>query len=375
MLPPTLNTNEFDIKNLVIKPSEIPITAKQTKYIIFVNYKYGDKIDKLNFTTGDIEFLKGGIPPLDDKYNKTDKNRDYVLIGQDPKTPNQGVTNLFNDLKKIDEHFNKELITNKNKNGFLQRKANGEIKNIKVESYSPCIRMITGSEENPNPAFVPYELLRIDFAREYVKANNDNNDAPLTKLQTLVFPNLETNTPLDIQTPTELSQYIGYKGVYRFNFVCTKISVTTKAPHAYRCSLSFKLNEVYIVRMPQSATKTRVVMNRFAKQDAELINSMVAKQPEKTSDKTSNKSSSETKSEQKPDPDSGSSTSESDDAPASAQGSASDSESSVKSEKKTTKKGKTTAKKAKESSSDSESSSDKKPPPPPKEQTKKKTKK
>ena len=198
-----VSIDDFDVKKLRI-PAIDEKRSSSAHFHAFPVYEYDSGPDKLILTTGEIEITKGGIPRIDDKWRKTDAKREFMWLGLDEAQPE--CVKLFNVLRSIDERFD-ELISYD-----IEKKKDRNIESITVYTekdnkkkealakleYSPIVKLSVqggnGEQKDDQPDYVPYERIKLRFAKKYDK---DHVEGEPNELTTLLFVGIFTPAILD----------------------------------------------------------------------------------------------------------------------------------------------------------------------------------
>ena len=226
------DVEEYDKNRLALKPAWINPERESTQYNCYPKYVYSEDVDD-NFTfqrdgadlvirtKGPIPILRGGIPSLDGKWRKTDKDRMYFWLclsisdkdrefytkaGKAEQLEN--LEALAKLIKAIDQDFNDEINKKKNKNEVLllsekDKKGNVSLTPIDNVKYQRMVRM-SPKPKKGQKQYERYERVKVRFSTEW-DPDLGNDDIP--KIDTVVFDGEDCDEPVSATTPTQVEEH------------------------------------------------------------------------------------------------------------------------------------------------------------------------
>jgi hypothetical protein len=372
-----VSVDDFDVDKLVV-PAIDDKRSSDTHYHSYPVYQYGksDKsLDKLVLTTGEIKLTKGGIPKIDGKWRKTDADpaRSTCWVGED-KTQ-QELEKFFNVCRAIDEKFDK-LITydsDEKKDSNLESKTVYVNKDSKKEpltclDYTPLVRLSQqGGEGEVKPdqkEYVPYERVKLRFAKKYDKERKEGEPQELT---TVLFLG-DKEEEEDLKFPSDFEKYLRWNCTAKFVLQLSKFRVKKaiekdkKGKNLPReCAFDFNIVQIIITKEAPASGMSNAdkYRKRFFPPTMKSTSNAEVEEKQKTKDESSDESSSEeeqeTKSKVKSTNDA-KSTKDSKSTKPKAKSESEESDSDSESEKKTKKSDKNSKKNTKKVDSESEES-------------------
>lgn len=261
------DSNDFNfvhISDLDVDKIDLPPIADKlssdSRYHSFPTYKYGKKTDKITFTTDEIKITKGGIPRLDERYRKNDSKREFFWLGIDKEQP--ACVSLFDKLKEIDEKYdnlisydadNKEDRNVESKTVCLLKEKKKEP--LTVLEYTPIVRKSIqggdGEQKPDQPAYEPYDRLKIKFQKKWDKNKQENDLSELTTVLFLGDKEEEEN----LTYPSDFEKYLRWNCTARFvlqvtKFGCKKaITKDKKGKQEPRdCGFDISVLQIYITK-------------------------------------------------------------------------------------------------------------------------------
>lgn len=368
-----VSVDDFDVNKLVV-PAIDDKRSSDTHYHSYPVYQYGksDKtLDKLVLTTGEIKLTKGGIPKIDGKWRKSDADnaRSTCWVGEDKTQPE--LEKFFNVCRSIDEKFDK-LITydaDEKKDSNIESKTvylnkDGKKEPLSCLDYTPLVRLSQQGGEGEvksDKEYVPYERVKLRFAKKYDKERKEGEPQELT---TVLFLG-DKEEEEDLKFPSDFEKYLRWNCTAKFVLQLVKFRVKKaiekdkKGKQLPReCAFDFNIVQVIITKEAPSSgmSNAEKYRKRFFPPTMKSTTSEVEEKQKSKNDESSDESSSEEEEEVKAKTSKAKSKSEESE-------SESESESekekkSKKSDKKSTKPTKSTKKVDSESSSESSESED-----------------
>lgn len=212
---------DFDVDKLTLPPIDEK-RSSDAYYHSFPSYKYDTKSDKVLIKTKPIKITRGGIPRLDDKWRKTDAKREFFWLGADPEQP--ACVELFDTIRSIDDKFNQLISYDPDE----KRDANVESKTVVFQKekkktepltlldYSPLIKLSIqggdGEKKPDQPEYVPYERLKLRFAKKYDK---DRQEGEPSELTTALFVG-DKEEPEDIKYASDYEKFLRWNCTAEF---------------------------------------------------------------------------------------------------------------------------------------------------------------
>ena len=264
-----VSVDDFDVNKLIL-PAIDDKRSSDTHYHAFPVYKYGksDKsLDKLLLTTGDIKLTKGGIPKIDGKWRKTDADpaRSTCWVGEDKTQPE--LEKFFNVCRSIDDKFDKLISydTEEKRDPNLDTKTvflnkDGKKESLTSLDYTPLVRLSQqggeGDVKQEQKEYVPYERVKLRFAKKYDKERKEGEPQELT---TVLFLG-ENEKEEDLKYPSEFEKYLRWNCTARFVLQLSKFRVKKaiekdkKGKQLPReCAFDFNIVQVIITKEAPSA--------------------------------------------------------------------------------------------------------------------------
>jgi len=370
-----VSVDDFDVDKLVV-PAIDDKRSSDTHYHSYPVYQYGksDKtLDKLVLTTGEIKLTKGGIPKIDGKWRKSDADnaRSTCWVGEDKTQPE--LEKLFNVCRSIDEKFDK-LITydaDEKKDVNIDSKTvylnkDGKKEPLSCLDYTPLVRLSQQGGEGEvksDKEYIPYERIKLRFAKKYDKERKEGEPQELT---TVLFLG-DKEEEEDLKFPSDFEKYLRWNCTAKFVLQLVKFRVKKaiekdkKGKQLPReCAFDFNIVQVIITKEAPTSGMSNAEKYRkrfFPPSMKSTSNAEVEEKQKSKNDESSDESSEEE--EQKEEVKSKAKTSK---AKAKSESKKSESESesekekkSKKSDKKPTKSSKKVDSESSESSSESES--------------------
>jgi len=370
-----VSVDDFDVNKLIV-PAIDDKRSSDTHYHSYPVYQYGksDKtLDKLVLTTGEIKLTKGGIPKIDGKWRKSDADnaRSTCWVGEDKTQPE--LEKFFNVCRSIDEKFDK-LITydaDEKKDVNIDSKTvylnkDGKKEPLSCLDYTPLVRLSQQGGEGEvksDKEYIPYERVKLRFAKKYDKERKEGEPQELT---TVLFLG-DKEEEEDLKFPSDFEKYLRWNCTAKFVLQLVKFRVKKaiekdkKGKQLPReCAFDFNIVQVIITKEAPTSGMSNAEKYRkrfFPPSMKSTSNAEVEEKQKSKNDESSDESSEEE--EQKEEVKSKAKTSK---AKAKSESEKSESESesekekkSKKSDKKPTKSSKKVDSESSESSSESES--------------------
>ena len=254
-----VHINDLDLDKIDMPPIADKLSS-DSRYHIFPNYKYGKKTDKITFTTDEIKITKGGIPRLDERFRKNDSKREFFWLGIDKEQPS--CVSLFDKLKEIDEKYddlisydadNKEDRNVESKTVYLLKDKKKEP--LTVLEYAPIVRKSIqggdGEQKPDQPAYEPYDRLKIRFQKKWDK---NKQEGDLSELTTVLFLG-DKEEEENLTYPSDFEKYLRWNCTARFvlqvtKFGCKKaITKDKKGKQEPRdCGFDISVLQIYITK-------------------------------------------------------------------------------------------------------------------------------
>ena len=254
-----VHISDLDVDKIDLPPIADKLSS-DSRYHSFPTYKYGKKTDKITFTTDEIKITKGGIPRLDERYRKNDSKREFFWLGIDKEQP--ACESLFDKLKEIDEKYdnlisydadNKEDRNVESKTVCLLKEKKKEP--LTVLEYTPIVRKSIqggdGEQKPDQPAYEPYDRLKIKFQKKWDKNKQENDLSELTTVLFLGDKEEEEN----LTYPSDFEKYLRWNCTARFvlqvtKFGCKKaITKDKKGKQEPReCGFDISVLQIYITK-------------------------------------------------------------------------------------------------------------------------------
>jgi hypothetical protein len=306
-----VSVDDFDVDKLIV-PALDDKRSSDTHYHAYPVYQYGksDKsLDKLVLTTGEIKLTKGGIPKIDGKWRKTDADpaRSTCWVGED-KTQ-QELEKFFNVCRSIDEKFDK-LITydsDEKKDSNLESKTVYVNKDSKKEpltclDYTPIVRLSQqGGEGEAKPdqkEYIPYERVKLRFAKKYDKERKEGEPQELT---TVLFLG-DKEEEEDLKFPSDFEKYLRWNCTAKFVLQLSKFRVKKaiekdkKGKQLLReCAFDFNIVQIIITKEAPASGMSNAdkYRKRFFPPTMKSTSNAEVEEKQKAKDESSNESSSE----------------------------------------------------------------------------------
>ena len=228
-----VSVDDFDVNKLIV-PAIDDKRSSDTHYHSYPVYQYGksDKtLDKLVLTTGEIKLTKGGIPKIDGKWRKSDADnaRSTCWVGEDKTQPE--LEKFFNVCRSIDEKFDK-LITydaEEKKDSNIDSKTvylnkDGKKEPLSCLDYTPLVRLSQQGGEGEvksDKEYVPYERIKLRFAKKYDKERKEGEPQELT---TVLFLG-DKEEEEDLKFPSDFEKYLRWNCTAKFVLQLVKFRV------------------------------------------------------------------------------------------------------------------------------------------------------
>lgn len=198
--------NKFNIDLVTVTPITF---AKDKKTNGYLNYGDPSLRRRLYTQCNSIKLTSFGIPKLGTKHVKTDNDREFIRIPNDPAQPN--CTLFFDYLKQLDEFMVKPSTVKKlfEQNPKLLE---GKVKPI----YEPCVRQIISNEPDKEDSV---EYLKLCFLTEWDKDDNEVHRL-LTDFYIIDSKDKTKKTLHPMESMTEVFEEISFLSTVRFtNYV------------------------------------------------------------------------------------------------------------------------------------------------------------
>ena len=312
-----VSVDDFDVNKLVL-PALDDKRSSDTYYHAYPSYQYGksDKtLDKLVLTTGEIKLTKGGIPKIDGKWRKSDADnaRSMCWLGEDKTQPE--LEKFFSVCRSIDEKFDK-LITydsDEKKDHNLENKTvylnkDGKKEPLSCLDYTPLVRLSQQGGEGEvksDKEYVPYERVKLRFAKKYDKERKEGEPQELT---TVLFLG-DKEEEEDLKFPSDFEKYLRWNCTAKFVIQLTKFRVKKaiekdkKGKNLPReCAFDFNIVQVIITKEAPSSGMSNAEKYRkrfFPPTMKSTSNAEVEEKQKAKKDESSDESSSEEEKEER----------------------------------------------------------------------------
>ena len=241
-----INASEFNIEKFYIKPIEDKMGTK-SQYMAFPKYKLNKKSkdgESVIIVTEPIKLTKGGIPKIDGEYKKSDKDREFLWLGEDKTQP--ACVELFNSLRKIDEIYS-ELIGDNANSKTIHLNKDGKKEPLDKLEYVSLVRE-SGQAENAKDSdkqYEPYDRIKVRFNTKYVPNAEEGEPSEITTH--LFLGEKEEAEPYTSVTDFEKSLRWGCEA--RFVLCVNKFWAMKALKNKKReCGFTIKCLQVYITK-------------------------------------------------------------------------------------------------------------------------------
>jgi hypothetical protein len=254
-----VHINDLDVDKIDFPPIADKLSS-DTRYHSFPTYKYGKKTDKITFTTDEIKITKGGIPRLDERFRKNDSKREFFWLGIDKEQA--ACVSLFDKLKEIDEKYDNLISydTDNKEDRNVESKTVCLLKDKKKEpltvlEYTPLVRKSIqggdGEQKPDQPAYEPYDRIKIKFQKRWDK---NKQEGDLSELTTVLFLG-DKEEEENLTYPSDFEKYLRWNCTARFvlqvtKFGCKKaITKDKKGKQEPRdCGFDISVLQIYITK-------------------------------------------------------------------------------------------------------------------------------
>lgn len=253
-----IGCDAFDIKKFSVEEIQMDsdYNKKSNQYITFPRYKYNDKDAQAQFTfkTKQIKITQHGIKKIDNKYVKSDKDRDYFKIPYDESQPE--CVELFKMFEEIDKYMekNKDALLGSNLKKYSKFFTYQKIVREPLENLD---ELVDGEEEEDKKDKKDTKDSKDSKPRMKYAKIKFNTEFPSGELKTFVFVR-EDGTPRlhdEIKSVTDLTEYFKWNSKCQFVISASKVWFSKSADQKTKTrsyGISFKCQQLEVVERPTS---------------------------------------------------------------------------------------------------------------------------